>query len=114
MGIDGGMIGPIIAELIVTAALKGRENPFSIIARADIAPTPDVSAIADPDIPEKMIEVRILTWLKPPGKWPTSLFAKSNIRKVILPWFMICAARIKNGTAKRVKLRVPLNIIFIA
>ena len=45
-----------------------------------------------------------LTWARPPRMRPTSRLANSNSRSVIVPAFMISAARMKSGTASSTKL----------
>ncbi len=75
-GIDGGKIGPTIAEELVTAAANGIENPLDFIASISMRPMPPMSASADPDMPAKIRLPKMLTCARPPGSRPTAVSAK--------------------------------------
>ena len=66
----GGMMGPIIAEDAVTAALKAGSYPSSFMALISTFPKPDVSASPEPDMPAKIMLATTLTWARPALKWP--------------------------------------------
>ncbi len=57
--------------------------------------------MADPVIPEKMMDATTLTCPSPPLRAPTRRLAKAKMRSVICPSFMMRAARINRGTASR-------------
>jgi hypothetical protein len=105
IGIDGGMMGPIVAEAAVIAAAYpgGKRFPFVIISII-IFPIPAASAIADPDIPEKINDATTLTWPNPPLNLPTHEIQNDRSRSDIVPAFIIFAATINNGTASIMKL----------
>ena len=95
------MIGPMTAEAAVSAAAKaGVYLPFSVIIFCIILPEPAASAMAEPDMPAKMIDWTTLTCARPPRKRPTSASQKRSSRPVIEPEFMISAERMKSGTAR--------------
>ena len=73
-------------------------------------PRPTASAVAEPDIPAKMMEATTQTWPSPPVMWPTQVRAKSKRRLVIPPVFMMLPARMKRGIASKVKLSTVVNI----
>ena len=75
--------------------------PSAVIIVCISLPLPAASAIAEPDMPAKMIDCTTLTWARPPRKRPTSASQKCSSRAVIEPEFMISAARMKSGTASR-------------
>ena len=80
------------------------------MAFISIAPSPAQSATAAPEMPAKIIELRILTCASPALKWPTKAFAKLNIRSVTPDIFMRLPAMIKNGTAVSEALSTPSSI----
>ena len=67
-------------------------------------PMPAASAIAEPDMPEKIRLATTLTWAKPPRSRPTSAREKCSSRSDTVPAFMKLAARMKSGTASSTKL----------
>ena len=86
----------------VSAAAKlGGYLPSRVIIVCISLPVPAASAIAEPDMPAKMMLCTTLTWASPPRKRPTSASQKRSRRSVMLPMFMISAARMKSGTASR-------------
>ena len=101
------MIGPITAEAAVSAAAKlGVYLPSCVIMFCIILPEPAASAMAEPDMPAKMMLWTTLTWARPPRKRPTSALQKRSSRSVMLPEFMISAERMKSGTASSDVARV--------
>ena len=76
MGIDGGTSGPMMQEAQVSAPAYSTGNPSSFIALISSTPRPPASAMAEPDMPEKMRLPSTLTWASPPVKWPTRALAK--------------------------------------
>ena len=99
----GGITGPIVAAAATREAEKFGLKPLSTIALCRTCPSPAASAIADPDIPEKITLAITHTWPSPPGIWPTTALAKRKIRLVTPPVFIRFAARIKKGIASSVK-----------
>jgi hypothetical protein len=74
-------------------------------------PNPAASAIAEPDIPEKMTLAMTHTWPSPPGTWPITALANRNIRLVMPPVFIRFPASMKKGIASSVKLVVEAYIL---
>ena len=61
-GIDGGIIGPIVAvAAVIAAAYPGLYRPLFTIIPIINFPIPAASATAEPDIPEKMRLATTLT-----------------------------------------------------
>jgi hypothetical protein len=75
-------------------------------------PRPAASAMAEPDMPEKITLAMTQTCPSPPDTWPTKAFANRNIRLVTPPVFIRLPARIKKGIASRVKLVVEAYILW--
>ncbi len=97
------MIGPITAEDAVSAAANcGGYFPSSVIMRCMILPVPAASAMAEPDIPAKMMLCTTLTSARPPRNRPTKALQNARRRTVIVPEFISSAARMKSGTASRI------------
>jgi len=109
-GMLGGMTGPMAAALATMAAEKLGLKPLSTIALCSTWPRPAASAMADPDIPEKMTLAITHTCPSPPGTCPIIALAKRKMRLVMPPVFMRLPARMKNGMASRVKLVVEAYI----
>lgn len=74
--------------------------PASLIAFISNCPRPPASAIADPDIPEKIREAATFTCPIPPVKCPRIAFAKLNILSVIPDPFINIPVSTKKGTLK--------------
>ncbi len=96
-------MGPTVAVVTVTAALKSFPYPASVMALISMAPRPPTSAMAAPEVPENMRLATALTWARPPGRVPTRVLAKSKIRVVIPDTFMRLPTRTKSGIASSVK-----------
>ena len=75
-GIEGGKIGPTIAEELVTAAANAGLKPFCRMASISMRPSPPMSASAEPDMPAKIRLPKMLTCASPPGSRPTAVSAK--------------------------------------
>ena len=103
-GMLGGKMGPITAEPAVMAALNPSSYPSFRMASISMIPSPDASATAEPVIPENIRDAMTFTCPRPPFHRPTRTLEKSNILSVTLLEFMIFAAKIKSGTASRIKL----------
>jgi hypothetical protein len=102
---DGGMIGAMTEDAAVSpAANAGVYFPSRVIMFCISRPEPAASAIAEPDIPAKITLCTTLTWASPPRKRPTIASQKRSSRSVMVPLFMISAARMKSGTASRIQL----------
>jgi hypothetical protein len=97
----------------VSAAEKLLSYPLSVIAFIFNVPNPTASAIADPDIPENIILLMILTCPRPPGIGPTRALANLKILLVIPPLFIKLPAKMKKGTASNGK-EVALAYILCA
>jgi hypothetical protein len=106
-GILGGMIIPIVEDAPVTATLKGRSYPSSIIAFIIIALAPAVSAVAEPDMPAHIMETSTFTMARPLLTKPISEVTKSTNLLKILVEVMIFAASMKKGTASKGKELIP-------
>ena len=74
-GIDGGKIGPTIADELVTAAANAGEKPLLRIASISMRPMPPMSASAEPDMPANTRLPKMFTWASPPGSRPTAVSA---------------------------------------
>jgi hypothetical protein len=72
-GIEGGKIGPSVAEAPVTAPANAGSKPRFFMASISIRPSPPMSASAAPDMPEKTRLPKTLTCASPPGMRPTSV-----------------------------------------
>ena len=100
MGMDGGMIGPMMAaDALIAAAYAIGYLPSRVIMGMMMRPMPTASAIADPDMPAKMMFATTLTCPRPPLKRPTSTRQNCNSRSVRLPIFIRSAARMNSGMA---------------
>ena len=94
------MIGPMTAVAAVSAAAKeGVYLPPEVIIVCISLPLPAASAMADPDMPAKMMLWTTLTCARPPRKRPTIALQNCSSRSVMLPVFMNSAARMNSGTA---------------
>ena len=75
-GIEGGKIGPTIAEAQVSAPANSRLKPCEAIALISMRPSPPMSASAAPLMPEKIRLPTMLTCASPPWTRPTRVVAK--------------------------------------
>ena len=99
------MIGAMTEDAAVSAAAKlGVYFPSRVIMFCISRPEPAASAIAEPDMPAKMMLCTTFTCASPPRKRPTIASQKRSSRSVIVPLFMISAARMKSGTASSIQL----------
>ena len=73
-----------------------------------VVPTAATSAIFDPEMPEKMYMATMTACSRPPCSRPTTAVTQSARGLVSPPSVMILPARMKNGTASRMKLLIPL------
>ena len=62
----GGMMGPMVEAPRTMAAAKSLSYPSFSMAGISMLPSPTASAVADPDIPAKMMEATTQTWPRPP------------------------------------------------
>ena len=97
---DGGMIGPMIEETAVIAALNSALKPRRFISRTSTAPRPAASAWATPDMPEKITLATMLTCPRLPRMWPTRAVAKSKIRVAMPAELKRLPARMNSGIAR--------------
>ncbi len=74
-GIDGGKIGPTMADELVTAAANAGVKPLLRIASISMRPRPPMSASADPDMPAKIRLPKMFTCASPPGNRPVAVSA---------------------------------------
>jgi hypothetical protein len=94
------MIGPMMAaDAVIAAAYATGYLPSRAIIPTMIRPMPTASAIAEPDMPAKMMLATTLTCPSPPRKRPTRTRQNLSSRSVRLPVFIRSAARMKSGTA---------------
>ena len=93
------MIGPIMEDTAVIAALNSAEKPRFFISRTSTAPRPAASACATPDIPENITLATIFTWPRLPRMWPTQADAKSKILVAIPAELKRLPAKINSGIA---------------
>ncbi len=63
------------------------------MAVISMLPGPEASAMAEPVMPEKMIELTMFTCARAPRRFPTMPAAKSKMIRVTLPVFMISAMK---------------------
>ena len=73
-------------------------------------PKAATSALAEPEMPPKIILATTLTTPRPPRTQPTIDWVKSIIRRVTPPEFIRLPARMKKGIAISTKLLMPENI----
>ena len=73
-----------------------------------IEPSAETSATAEPDMPANSIDDRMLTWARPPLRWPIIAWLNSTRRMVMPPRFMSSPASMKNGIAISGKESIPL------
>ena len=86
-------------QLLIAPAYAIGYLPPLVIMPIMMRPMPTASAMADPDMPAKIMLATTLTWPRPPRKRPTSTRQNCNSRSVRLPMFMRSAARMKSGIA---------------
>ena len=68
------------------------------------------SAVDEPEMPAKNMLNSVMTWARPPRKWPTSVCDSTIIRCVISADVMSSPTRRKNGTARSASESMPWNI----
>src|SRR3954452_1969305 len=110
MAMLGGTVSPMIAAAASTAAPSGAPCRSRMRSRITV-PTAATSAGFEPERPDTMYMLNTVTCSKPPRMWPTSVSMNRTRRVLIPPRSMISPARMKNGTASRMKLPVPLTIV---
>ncbi len=74
-------------------------------------PIADADAIAEPAIAPIIMAPITLIKARPPGREPTSVFAKAISRWAIPPLFINCPDSTKNGIARSAKLSSPAAIL---
>jgi len=72
-------------------------------------PGPEASASAEPVIPEKMIELIMLTCARAPFRLPTSALENEKIISVTLPEFIISAMKDKKWYRNQDKARIQVG-----
>jgi len=80
------------------------------MAGTRIEPRAETSATAEPDRPAKKMLETMVTWARPPWKWPTRARAKRTRRSVMPPRFMSSPARMKSGTARSENWFMPAKL----
>lgn len=75
-----------------------------------IEPMAEASATAEPVMPPKNIQLRMLAWASPPVMRATNNSEKSSRRRVMPDVFINSPASTKNGTAMSGKTSIPVNI----
>ncbi len=96
------MIGAMVEAAAVRAAANpARKPPTSRIIFSATSPGPAASANALPLMEENATDTSTVTWPRPPLRWPTAASAARHSRVLMVPAFMILAARMNIGTASR-------------
>src|SRR5690606_1268596 len=108
--LEGGMISPVVEEVIFTAAPSSLGYPSFSIRGPSIPPMAEAAATADPAIAPNSIAATTSTANKPPGTLPVIALDKSRSRLAMPPSFIISPAKTKNGMANKEKLSKPVPI----
>jgi hypothetical protein len=95
----GGMIGPRIAAPAVMTAASSGLYPSRSMAGISMPPTAAAEAAAEPEMVAKSRLVKIVTWPRPPRRWPTSDCDRPIRAPVMPPTFITAPARMKSGMA---------------
>jgi hypothetical protein len=107
----GGIINPVVAEVMFTAAPNSFEYPSFSISGPKILPMAEAEAMAEPAMaPINMAEITLIR-ARPPGNEPTSVFAKAMSLWAIPPLFINSPDSIKKGMASSAKLSNPVAIL---
>ncbi len=104
----GGIIGPTVEELAVTATLNSGVYPAFTMAGIITPPTAEVSACADPVMPPKNMLATMLALAKLAGILPINITENRISLSVIPVLFIISPARINSGIAKSGKNPIPV------
>ncbi len=99
MGVEGGIIIPMVEEATVMPAEASGGYPRSSMAGIRILPSAEVSATEEPEIPPKIMEATILTSPSPPRIGFKSCRQKLMILLVMPPVFISSPASINRGMA---------------
>src|SRR5574341_674536 len=75
-------------------------------------PMAEASATAEPVMPAKIMQEKIVAWASPPRMRPTMRSAKRRRPLVISPFSIRSPPRTKSGMANRGKASVPMNIFW--
>ena len=108
--IEGGTIVAVPPAAASKAVAKGAGYFRFNISGIVIEPIAAVSALAEPQTPEKNIVPKTTTMPKPPRTRPTRTKDMFTIRPAIPPWPIIVPAKIKSGIANKVNESMPLRI----
>ena len=95
----GGISTPIDEAAATIAAARSDEYPARRIAGIIVEPIAEISAVVEPEIPEKNISASMTTIAKPPRTCPISTRARVTKRAEIPPESIKSPAKIKKGTA---------------
>ena len=110
--IEGGTIVAVPPAAAKSAVAKGAGYFLLNISGIVIDPIAAVSALADPQTPEKNIVPKTTTIPKPPRTLPTRTRDIFTILPAIPPWPIIVPANINNGIANNVNESMPLRIFW--
>ena len=105
--IEGGTSCDVPPAAAIIAVANGVGYRFFFIAGIVTDPIAAVSALAEPQTPEKYIVETIDTIPSPPRNLPTKTIARSIILCAIPPWPIIVPAKINRGIASRVNESIP-------
>ena len=100
IGMDGGIITPIVPAVATNAKAKERLYPSSIIVGITIAPTAATVAGPEPDTAAKNMHTKTVTIASPPVILPKNTLQTSSILFDTPPAPIKSPAKINIGTAK--------------
>ena len=108
----GGISWPTGAVAIFTAAEKPLSYPCSSSRGSMTPPIAVAAAMPEPDMEPNMALPAMLVMAREPGTLPRNSMARLISRLAMPPLLMSRPASTKKGTAKSVKLSMPLTIFW--
>src|SRR5690606_19291317 len=102
-GMEGGMMAPSSPDEAAIDAANERGYPFFSISGISTEPIAAVVAEEEPETVANNMEVSTATAPRPPRIHPTRALARRTSRRAIPPDCISVPARMKNGTAIRLK-----------
>ena len=107
---QGGIVSAITAEAASNATASPGFCPDLRAAGTSTEPTAAISAIFEPEMPEKITMLSTITTSSPPRMRPAPRCSR-EIRRTDMPFASIrYPTRMKNGTASSTKLSIPRAI----